>query len=84
MSNTASNLRPVRVYHRPQRPKEGGGFHYPSEIQHEIASFHQFGTDYEEFENGPGPFPIAVIELPDGSVITPRADMIQFLDAAGA
>ena len=42
--------------------------------------FHEWGTDYEEFESGPGNYSVAIVELPDGRIITPRPNDIQFLD----
>jgi hypothetical protein len=41
--------------------------------------FHQFGTDYEEFDQGGVPFTVAIVELADGTIIMPRADLIQFI-----
>lgn len=50
-------------------------------VKHWRAVFHGFGSDYEEFSDGPpGNFSAAIVELPDGSVILPRADRIQFID----
>lgn len=46
----------------------------------EIGYFHQWGYNYEEFETGPGNFSVAIVELPDGKIIMPMADDIQFLD----
>ena len=43
------------------------------------AVFHQFGTDFEEFESGPGLFPVAIVEFPDGHIETPRAEWVRFL-----
>lgn len=43
------------------------------------AKFHQFGMDYEEFENGPGNYSTAIVEWPDGTVEMVRADRIKFL-----
>lgn len=43
------------------------------------AWFHGFGTDYEEFENGPGNFSTAIVEWPDGKVEMVRADAIRFM-----
>ena len=43
------------------------------------ATFHRWGCDYEEFENGPGNFTTAVIERDDGTVETPPANWIAFL-----
>ncbi len=40
--------------------------------------FHQFGSDFEEFETGPGNYTTAIIELPDGTIITPLAELIRF------
>jgi hypothetical protein len=30
--------------------------------------FHQWGNAYEEFENGPGNYTTAIVELPDGTI----------------
>lgn len=46
----------------------------------EKGVFHQWGCSYEEFETGIGNFTVAVVELPDGKVIMPAADRIQFID----
>lgn len=45
----------------------------------DLGYFHQWGSDYEEFETGPGNFTTAIIELPDGKVVIARASDIQFL-----
>ncbi len=42
--------------------------------------FHQWGNAYEEFEDGPGNYTVAIVELPDGKVVTPEAKDIQFID----
>ena len=52
-----------------------GQFH-----EFDLGYFHQWGSDYEEFETGPGNFTIAIVELPDGRVITAMASDIQFLE----
>lgn len=44
------------------------------------AWFHQFGINYEEFENGPGNFTTAVIERADGRIENVPCDMIQFAE----
>lgn len=46
----------------------------------ELGYFHQWGCNYEEFENGPGNYSIAIVELTNGEIITPTLDDIQFLD----
>lgn len=42
--------------------------------------FHQFGTDHMEYDNGPGPFPGAIVEMPDGTVKFLALQQIRFLD----
>lgn len=44
------------------------------------GTFHQWGNDFEEFEDGPGNYTVAIVELPDGKVVTPNAKDIQFID----
>ena len=46
--------------------------------QFENGVFHQWGNEYEEFETGPGNRTIAIVELPDGRIVTPAPDDIQF------
>lgn len=42
--------------------------------------FHCWGTDYEEFETGPGCFSTAIIEMDDGSIVNCPAEFVKFLD----
>jgi hypothetical protein len=49
------------------------------EVDKGEAVFHGFGTDHEEYESGPGNYPIAIVEFPDGHIETPRAERIRFL-----
>jgi len=42
--------------------------------------FCQYGIDYEEFEDGPGNFTSAIVEMPDGSVKNISVDLINFID----
>ena len=69
-------MRPVTVfeYYRP----EGETIYQKRECGK--GMFHQFGVSYEEFENSPGQFTTAIVELPTGEVITPDASMIRFDD----
>ena len=43
------------------------------------AVFHQFGSTYEEFENGAGNQTTAIVEWPDGQVEEVPAGHIKFL-----
>ena len=44
-----------------------------------FATFHQFGSDYEEFESGPGNFTVAIVEYADGQVDSVPVGLIQFV-----
>lgn len=43
--------------------------------------FHAWGVAYEEFEDGPGNYSTAIVEMPDGTVRNWPAEMIRFNDA---
>lgn len=72
-----NQTRPVRVYTMRQYP---GNSKWVRELAYPSATFHRFGTDHEPYDTGPGLYPVAIVELNDGTVITPPAHMIQFLD----
>lgn len=40
--------------------------------------FHQFGLNVIESEEGNTTYSVAIVELPDGTIITPAANMIRF------
>ena len=42
--------------------------------------FHQFGVDFQQFEEGGASFSSAIVEMPDGSVMNVPVDMIKFVD----
>ena len=44
------------------------------------AVFRTFGTDFEEFESGPGMFPVAVVELENGMLDSVYVNQVQFTD----
>lgn len=43
------------------------------------AFFHGFSVDFEEFETGPGTFPVAIIERKEGNVEIVAAELIKFI-----
>lgn len=43
------------------------------------AVFHQFGVNFEEYENGPANFSTAIIELDDGTVLNLPVEQIKFI-----
>ena len=51
---------------------------YEKQIQG-TARFHCFSLGHDEYENGPGAIPLAIIEWPDGQVETVYADNIKFV-----
>lgn len=42
--------------------------------------FHQWASDFMEFETGPGNYTVALIELDDGRIVKGVADTVVFLD----
>ena len=42
--------------------------------------FHQWGINYQEFENGTGNFSVGIVELTGGRVVLPTADDVRFLE----
>ncbi len=49
-----------------------------------VGRFHEWGSNYEEFENGAGNFSTAIIERPDGTVENVPVELIKFTDRWGA
>ncbi|MDF9893424.1 UNVERIFIED_ORG: hypothetical protein OKW25_002571 [Pseudomonas vranovensis] len=48
------------------------------------GKFHGWGVEYEEFENGPGNYSVAIVEMADGTVQTLMPWAIRFLDSEEA
>lgn len=46
----------------------------------ELGYFHCFSVQYEELGGGIGVYPVAIVELPDGTIVEPLAEDIRFLD----
>ena len=49
-------------------------------VESGIGRFHQFGMGIEEDERGFSNFSIAIIEMPDGTVLTTCPHMIKFVN----
>lgn len=49
-------------------------------IEYGVGEFHQFGLSLELHEDGFGNLSIAIVEMPDGTVLTPPANMIKFVN----
>ena len=73
-----SKQRKVAVYEYKQVQADGKSYSEKVEIGRGV--FHQFGVSYEEFEEGPGNFTTAIVEMPDGKVLNIYAENIRFLD----
>lgn len=48
-------------------------------VKKDVAVFHAFGINYDEFESGPGQFSTAIIEYDNGEVDNVPVDLIQFI-----
>ena len=44
------------------------------------GTFHRWGENFEEFEHGAVGFTVAIVELPNGEIITSAAEFIRFCD----
>ena len=45
-----------------------------------FGEFHQWGCDYEEFEEGPGNYSTAIVELADGTIRNVPVEMVKFIN----
>ncbi len=45
-----------------------------------VATFHSFGSNYEEFEDGAGNYSSAIVERLDGQVENVAVELIKFTD----
>lgn len=56
-----------------------------TDSQFEIGTFHGFGVDFEEFDNGPGNFSTAIIERDNGTIIMKSLNYpVAFVDESEA
>lgn len=56
---------------------KGTGKYSDNFSQH--GKFHQWASDYEEFETGPGNYTVALIELPGGTIEKVLPENIKFI-----
>ena len=70
-----TRARKVMVYEY-KKNKETNIF---EKVESGIGRFHQFGMGIEEDERGFSNFSIAIVEMQDGSVKMPMANMIKFI-----
>jgi len=54
------------------------------EITHENVTFHQFGLEIVEYEQGGSSNSVAILELHDGTVTTWSVNYIQFIEPASS
>ena len=52
---------------------------FETEFKHE-AVFHQWGTEWEEFESGPAMSTVALVELSDGTIEKVIPEQIKFIN----
>lgn len=48
------------------------------DIEIGLANFHCWGTEYDEYESGPGNRSVAIVELPDGTIKTVPPHLVRF------
>jgi len=74
--------RKVVVFEQIANPKQAKDHNEPSHITICIGTgvFHTWGSTFEEFDNGAVQCTVAVVEMPDGSIVTPDPVNIKFLD----
>ena len=71
-----SELRKV-VFYKYEKAK--GAEHY-EKVFDSNGLFHQFGCDYEQFEDVAASYSTAIIELPDGSIRNVPVELVVFND----
>lgn len=69
-------MRKVKVF----KHEKKSGDTFMSKVEDGEAVFHQWGMDYEEFDNGAGNFSTAIIERKDGTIENVFAEMIKFIE----
>lgn len=72
-------MRKVKWFKYVEKKRENGTSFYEPEEQG-IALFHQWGLDYNEFNDSLGTYSVGIIELPDGTMRTISVECIQFID----
>lgn len=60
--------------------KRTNGSKYYELVNFKLGYFHAFGIDYDEFDTGIALFSTAIIELPNGKIISTGVDNIEFID----
>ncbi len=72
-----NNMRKV-LYYEYERVTEGNRPYLEKTLKGG-AYFHAWGVNYQEFEEGPGNYSTAIIELDSGEVKNIEAEMIEFV-----
>lgn len=73
-------MRKVRVFKWERQTNPATGVGPLVKVPNGEGTFHQWGSTFEEFENGAQSVTAAIIERADGTIETPPADMIQFIN----
>lgn len=73
-------MRKVELKRKVFVPASEGVRGHWKDVEPVIATFHQFGAAYEEFEAGPGNYTVAIVELPDGTVESANLYDIRFIE----
>jgi hypothetical protein len=57
--------------------------HETKSYNEDIGWFHQWGSDFKEYESGPSNVTLGIIERDDGRVVAVHLENITFLDKPG-
>lgn len=69
-------MRKVQIYKHESPDSPSSAW---NKIKDGMGIFHQFGVDYEEFDNGPVNYTTAIVEMLDGTIRSVPVENIKFL-----
>lgn len=74
-------MRKVMTYKWERVPRVGStNLYLSSRVEAGPATFHAFGTDYEELSGGVGLYPCAIVEYEGGRIESLPIGMVEFID----
>lgn len=71
---------PCRIEHKKWIPPSANTNGHWGESEYEYGTFLDFSTDHEEYENGPGLYPVAIVMLETGQLASVHINNIQILE----
>jgi len=71
-------MKKVKVFKRKAGNKENN--YVSTKVEDYEGMFHQWGSDFKEFESGAGNYSTGIIQREDGTIENVEATLIQFID----